>query len=141
MGWAAALFIIVMVELASRPFFSLPPGTDIWSKADLATAGPPVPFAALLLVVLGWAGGAVAGGFLAGRLVPKVQMGHALAVALVVLVLAVWTMLTVPHPAWMWVASMLLIPAGGWLGGTLAIRAASADAAGPGTKGAPHGSA
>ncbi|HET8633148.1 MAG TPA: hypothetical protein VFL88_03315 [Gemmatimonadales bacterium] len=120
LGWAASLVVIVLVEAASHQLFPLPSGSDIWNPADLARNGPAVPTAALALVAVAWALGALAGGFLAGRLVPKGQVRHALLVAAVVLGSAVWTMLTIPHPAWMWIAALLLVPAGGWLGGRLA---------------------
>jgi hypothetical protein len=120
LGWAASLVVIVLVEAASHQLFPMPSGTDIWNPADLARGGPDVPTAALALVLIAWALGALAGGFLAGRLVQNGQVRHALLVAAVVLGSAVWTMLTVPHPAWMWVAALVLVPAGGWLGGNLA---------------------
>jgi len=123
LGWAASLFIIVAVEAAGHRLFPLPAGADIWNETALRSAGPEIPAAALLLVVLGWAGGALGGGFLTGRLVQRAHVGHALLVALVVLGFAVWTMVTVPHPVWMWVASILLVPAAGWLGGRLALKA------------------
>ncbi|HET8762820.1 MAG TPA: hypothetical protein VFM12_05350 [Gemmatimonadales bacterium] len=120
LGWAASLVVIVLVEAASHQLFPLPAGTDIWNPADLAQTGPSIPAAAFALVVVAWALGALAGGFLAGRLVPKSQVRHALLVAAVVLGSAVWTMLTIPNPAWMWVAALVLVPTGGWLGGRLA---------------------
>jgi hypothetical protein len=123
LGWATALFIIVVVEAAGHRLFPLPAGADIWNEAALRSAGPEIPATALILVVLGWAVGALGGGFLAGRLVQRAQVGHALLVALVVLGVAIWTMVTIPHPAWMWAASVLLVPAGGWLGGRLALKA------------------
>lgn len=121
LGWAASLFVIVAVEAVGHRLFPLPAGADIWSRAALTGPGPAVPIGALILVVAGWICGALAGGFLAGRLVQRAQLGHAMLVAVVVLGSAVWTMLTMPHPVWMWVASILLIPAGGWLGGRLAM--------------------
>jgi hypothetical protein len=33
-------------------------------------------------------------------------------------------MLTLPHPVWMWVGAILLVPAAGWLGGRLAVKVA-----------------
>jgi hypothetical protein len=120
LGWAASLVVIVLVEALSHQLFPLPSATDVWNPADLARGGPDIPAAAFALVVVAWALGALAGGFLAGRLVPKGQVRHALLVAAVVLGSAVWTMLTVPHPAWMWIAALALVPAGGWLGGSLA---------------------
>jgi hypothetical protein len=120
LGWAASLVVIVLVEAAGHQLFPMPAGADIWNPADIARSGPDIPAAALALVVLGWALGALAGGFLAGRLVQKGQVRHALLVAAIVLGSAVWTMLTIPHPVWMWLAALLLIPATGWLGGRLA---------------------
>lgn len=120
LGWAASLVVIVLVEAASHQLFPLPAGADIWNPADLARGGPDIPAAAFALVVAGWTLGALAGGFLAGRLVQKGQVRHALLVAAVVLGSAVWTMLTVPHPVLMWVAAIILVPAAGWLGGRLA---------------------
>jgi hypothetical protein len=120
LGWAASLVVIVLVEAGSHQLFPMPAGADIWNPSDMTGNGPAIPAAALALVVLAWALGALAGGFLAGRLVPKGQVRHALLVAAIVLGSAVWTMVTVPHPAWMWVAALLLIPAGGSLGGNVA---------------------
>jgi hypothetical protein len=123
LGWAASIFVIVAVEALNHQIFPLPPGADIWSPADFA-GGPSIPAGALVLVLIGWALGALAGGFLTGRLVQDGQPAHALAVGLVVLGAAVWTMLTLPHPVWMWVGAILLVPAAGWLGGRLAVKVA-----------------
>lgn len=121
LGWAASLVVIVAMEALSHHLFPLPPGSDVWNASQLAAAGPAIPSGALALVLAGWMAGALAGGFLAGRLVQRRQHAHAVAVGLVVLASAIWTMLTLPHPAWMWVASILLIPAAGWVGGALAM--------------------
>ena len=74
LGWATALFIIVVVEAAGHRLFPLPAGADIWSEAALRSAGPEIPATALILVVLGWAMGALGGGFLAGRLVQSAEL-------------------------------------------------------------------
>ncbi len=121
LGWAASLFVIVVVETAGHALYPMPAGADIWRQPELAV-GLAIPAGAMMLVILGWALGALAGGFLAGRLVQARQEAHALAVALLILGSAVWTMLTLPHPAWVWVASVVLVPGAGWLGGRLAIR-------------------
>ena len=130
LGWAASLVVIVLVEAASHQLFPMPAGADIWNPTDIARSGPDIPGAALALVVVGWALGALAGGFLAGRLVQKGQVRHALLVAAIVLGSAVWTMLTIPHPVWMWLAALVLIPAAGWLGGRLAMGMARVGAEG-----------
>jgi len=125
LGWAASLVIIVAVEALGHWLFPLPAGTEVWDKAALAEAARNLPVGALLAVIAGWTLGALGGGFLAARLSGIHQRRHALVVAGIVLLFAVWTMLTIPHPAWMWVATIVLVPAAGWLAGGAAGRMSS----------------
>jgi hypothetical protein len=54
------------------------------------------------------------------------RIGHAGVIGAVVLAGAVANMLVIPHPAWMWVSALVLIPLAAYVGGRWATKVRSA---------------
>jgi hypothetical protein len=80
-----------------------------------------VPWMALWLVVMGWGLAGGVGAFVAARLAPpgfaparRMYVGLGVVVLLVLATAANLAM--IPHPVWMWPASMVLIVVLGWVG-------------------------
>ena len=115
-GVAVAVGVVVLVDTAVGRAFPLPRGLDTQDRAQVQAALAAVPAAAIALLVAGWALAAGAGAFVAVRLAPGRRAGIGLVVAGFLLLSTVANLVALPHPAWVWPAALLLIPAAGWLG-------------------------
>jgi len=70
------------------------------------------PAGALVVVIAGWTLGGVAGGWVAGRLAPKANIAHGLALGALLMLAGVANNLMIPPPLWFWIVSLaVLIPA------------------------------
>ena len=77
--------------------------------AELASVRPTE---SLLVVVLAYLLGPMAGGYIAARLAPFKRYFHAIAVGAVQLIFGVITLALFPHPEWFWIATLVaFIPA------------------------------
>src|SRR5256885_6959017 len=90
-----------------RSLYPLPPGVDPKNPESLARAMRSIPAAALVVVVIGWTAGALLGSWLAARVARSVW--PAVGVGALVVCGAVANMLTIPHPLWVWISSLLLV--------------------------------
>ena len=113
-GVVVAVVVVSLMDGVVISIYPLPAGTDMNDPESLrqGIAGLPVP--AFLLLVVGWALAAGAGSYLAARLARQSPAIHGLIVTLFVLVATVANMARIPHPIWMWPASIILITAAGW---------------------------
>lgn len=91
--------------------------TDPEQMRALFAAAPP---AALLVVIVGWTLGAIAGGWTAARIAVRAPIGHALAVGALLLLAGVMNNLMLPPPTWFWIASLAVLLPAAWLGGRMA---------------------
>jgi len=68
------------------------------------------PTGAFLVVLVGWALGGFAGGFLAAWIGRNAPVGHALALGGLLTLAGIANNLLLPPPAWFWVAPFLIFP-------------------------------
>ena len=70
------------------------------------------PVGALVVVIIGWTLGSVAGGFVATRISRKPPGGHALVLGCVLTLAGVANNLMLPPPVWFWIATFaVFLPA------------------------------
>lgn len=70
------------------------------------------PVGALLVVIVGWALGGIAGGWTTARLAARSSQRHALVLGILLTLAGVANNLMIPPPLWFWVGGLLvLIPA------------------------------
>lgn len=78
------------------------------ARALLASA----PVGALLVVVVGWIVGGIAGGWTAARLATRARVGHGLVLGALLTVAGIANNLMLPPPLWFWIAGLVvLLPA------------------------------
>jgi hypothetical protein len=123
-GLGVAIGLIFAIEGINVLLHPLPSGIDPRDADALKAVMGQWPASALLIVLLGWGLGAFAGGRVAAR-VGGAKAGPARAVGLVLLVAAIYNMLTIPHPLWFWVLGILLIVPAAELGARVAGAAAA----------------
>ena len=117
-GAVVAILCIAGIELVGHLAFPPPPGIDLTDPAQVARIMENVPKAALAFVAAAWFIGALAGAWVA-NLVARRALAGWIVIALV-LAAGIYTMTTIPHPAWMWACGILLPLLAGWLAQRLA---------------------
>ncbi len=128
-GVVAAVVVVGLMDALAGRLYALPPGTDPSNPESFRQAVATLPAQAFLLLLAGWVLAGGIGAYIAARLATHARATHGLIVAFFVLVATVGNLATIPHPVWMWPASIILIPAAGWVA-TKLVRPFS-------TKGAP----
>lgn len=121
-GVIAALFVVMLMDTLVSNIYSLPSGTDATNPEGLRQAVAALPVAAFLILVAGWVFAAAVGSYLAARLATHARAIHGMIVALFVLVATVANLAKIPHPFWLWPATIILIPAAGWAAAKLVTR-------------------
>lgn len=126
-GVIVAGVFIVSIETIGQYIYPTPRGLDLKNADALRELVNSMPVAAIGSVLLAWVIGALAGSWVAARVAMQWRIGHAGVIGAVVLAGAVANMLAIPHPAWVWVGAIVLIPLAGYVGGRWAARVRSAD--------------
>ena len=121
-GVIAAVFVVILMDTLVGNIYSLPAGTDASNPESLRRAVAALPVAAFLILVAGWVLAAGVGSYLAARLATHARAIHGMIVALFVLVATVANLAKIPHPLWLWPATIILIPAAGWAAARLVVR-------------------
>jgi uncharacterized protein YacL len=125
-GALVAFVLIAVIELLSGKLYPLHAKSG--NPEDLAAAMARAPMGALLLMLLGWAVGTLAGAWTAARVAARSHLAHGLVVGVLFLCFAVANMLSIPHPFWFWIAAVALFLPCAYLGATLAARREPAGA-------------
>ena len=121
-GVVAAVFVVILMDTLVGNIYSLPAGTDPNNPDSLRQAVAALPVTAFLILVAGWILAAGVGSYLAARFATYARLAHGMIVALFVLVATIANLAKIPHPFWLWPATIILIPAAGWAAGKLATR-------------------
>ena len=114
-GVIGALIVVSVMDAVVGHLYALPAGTDSNNPESLRQAVAALPTAAFALLVVGWALAAGAGAYIAARFAAHARAIHGLIVALFVLVATIANLARIPHPLWLWPATLILIPAAGWV--------------------------
>lgn len=101
-------------EMLGHMIWPLPPGIDFDDAAQTKTLMMDMPLPAITWVGLGFGVGALAGASAAiavaqGRVLPG------WIIAALMFAVAVWSILTIPHPLWFSGLTVVVCAAGGWL--------------------------
>jgi hypothetical protein len=121
-GVVAAVFVVILMDTLVGNIYSLPAGTDPGNPDSLRQAVAALPITAFLILVTGWVLAAGVGSYLAARLATHARLVHGMIVALFVLVATIANLAKIPHPFWLWPATIILIPAAGWAAARLVTR-------------------
>lgn len=114
-GVVAAVVVVGLMDALAGSIYALPPGTDPSDPESFRQAVATLPVQAFLILLAGWILAGGIGSYIAARLATHARATHGLIVAFFVLVATLGNLGTIPHPVWMWPASIILIPAAGWL--------------------------
>lgn len=121
LGIVAAGLVVAGIEAIGHALSPPPPGIDPSDPAAMKSLIANLPQSALVIVVLAWALGSIAGGFVAAKVSRLHKRGASLAVGIAMVLLIAVNFVAIPHPAWMMVCGVLLpVPLAAWVGRKLA---------------------
>ena len=115
-GMLVAFVLIALVQTIGMRVYPPPSGLDVRDTESLKAMMAQIPLGALLFVLLAYAAGSVAGGWVAARLSPGSRMMHAMIVGGLLLGAGLMNLMTIPHPVWFWIASNPIYLLGAWSG-------------------------
>ncbi|MDP9200524.1 MAG: hypothetical protein M3P26_01140 [Gemmatimonadota bacterium] len=121
-GVVAAVIVVVLMDAVVGSIYALPAGTDPSNPESMRQAVAALPTAAFLLLLVGWVLAAAVGSYLAARFATHAPPTHGMILAFFVLVATVANLAKIPHPVWLWPATIILIPAAGWAATRLVAR-------------------
>jgi len=122
-GLIVGYVIITVFETVSTLVYPLPPGVDPTDIEALRAIVDLIPAGAFVFIIAGWGVGAFAGSWLAGRIATRYKSAHGLVVTVLLTLGGLFTLLTIPHPVWVWVVGLAALVGGGYAGSRLATRA------------------
>ncbi len=114
-GVVVAVIVVSLGDTVAGSIYSLPPGIDRRNPESMRQAVAALPTAAFMLLLGGWVLAGAVGSYVAARTAAHDRVIHGMIVAMFVLVATVANLAAIPHPAWLWAAVIILIPAAGWL--------------------------
>jgi hypothetical protein len=121
-GVVVAVTIIMLFEGLNSQLFPPPAGLDHGTAAEMGTWLRTLPTGAFLLVLAGYAFGAFGGSVAIARFAPS-RAAHLVGLlGAILLAASLMNLVALPHPMWFWVANVLLIVGGAWLGFRLGAR-------------------
>lgn len=109
-GGIAGIATMMLVEYLSSMLFPMPTDLDTKSLGEMKTYMDSVPIAAKAMVLVGWTLGSVVGGYVATRLARNGSAVPGIIVGLVLLAAGGLNFLMLPHPIWMVIAGVILLP-------------------------------
>ena len=110
-GLVVAMVTIAVLETASHLVFPPPSGLDPHDPESVRKLIDQLPLGALVSVLAAWTVATFAGGRLAAWIAQTSPLAHSFCVFIVLILSAITTMTLIPHPIWMWIGALTLLPA------------------------------
>jgi hypothetical protein len=134
-GFVAASAVMMVVETANGRLLYPELGKraeGVTDRQEIKAIMASAPLGALVVVLIGWALGSVAGGFLATLISRKPPGGHALVLGVLLTLAGVANNLMLPPPSWFWIATFAVFLPAKYVGARLVPRQAPAGASSSG---------
>lgn len=110
-GAILAIVLIIVVEKLSHSIYPPPTNLDMSDKEAIRAYFGSVPAGALLFVGAAWMIGAFGGGLLATFIAKESAVTNCVIIGGLVLVGAVMNLISIPHPTWFSISSIIAIVA------------------------------
>ncbi len=115
--------IVFSVELVGHSVFPPPVGMDLSNPDDMKQLISMLPTGALVMVLVGWLLGSLAGAWTADKIARNPIAGWI--VAGIFILLTAYNFSVIPHPTWMMAAGILIPLLSAWIAGRLAPKPAA----------------
>lgn len=124
-GVILAGLLVYAVETVGHQVYPPPADLDMKNMAAMGAYVATLPIGALLFVLLAYALGSFAGGWLAAKIARTSQIHLPLTVGGIQLLFGILNLIAIPHPLWFAIAAVsVFLPAAYW-GGKLVVKPAS----------------
>ena len=120
LGIAVAMIVIMAVERVSIVVYSRPAPINPADPAAPRQGAAGLPVGALVLVLAGYALGTFSGALLAAFVAGRAPVTHGLIIGVLFLAANIYTLYTIEHPVWFWIASIAVFLPAAYLGAKLA---------------------
>lgn len=120
--------LIFAVQLIGHQVYPVAGSVDMNDKEAMAAFVASLPAGALMFVIVAYAVGSFAGGGLAAFIGRGARVRHALVVGVVLLISGIMNLVTIPHPLWFSILTLLVFLPSAWLGGRLVADAGQSPA-------------
>ena len=115
-GVVLAIIVVSLVQQLGHALYEVPAGLEGATAEEtieiIEAWMPTAPFGAIAMVLLSWVSGTYFGAWFAARFTDELPYAHAAPTICVMVLCAVLMLLSLPHPLWMNVGSVLIVPAG-----------------------------
>ncbi len=115
-GVLLSILVVMVVQQLGHALFEVPAGLEGATPEEaieiIEAWMPTAPFGAIAMVLLSWVSGTYFGAWFAARFTDELPYAHAAPTICVMVLCAVLMLLSLPHPLWMNVGSVLIVPAG-----------------------------
>lgn len=116
-GTLAAIVLIALVQAVAHALYPPPPDFDFNNPEAMAELMANAPVGALLLVILSYLLGTLAGSAVAAKLsAPEGPARQGFFVGVLMLIAAAMNLLKIPHPLWFAIGSVVAIIVAGFFG-------------------------
>src|SRR3954471_19427179 len=119
-GVIIAFIIIFLLENLWKVIYPPPAGFNMEDKAAWSQLMKTMPTGALWCLVLGYAVGSFAGGFVASRIAPERKIRAGITVGIIVMAGGIGNLVMIEHPLWFIIVSNLVYIPFAFLGGRMA---------------------
>lgn len=119
-GMVVALALIAIIQSIGHAVYPPPQDLDIRDTEAFAEYTKSLPFVAVLFVLASYLAGAFAGPFVTGWVAGGPSLVYAAIIGGILLALTVVNLVTIPHPLWFGILTVIGIPAAAFFGGRLA---------------------
>jgi len=115
-GVLLAIIVVSLVQQLGHALFEVPAGLEGATPEEaieiIEAWMPTAPFGAIAMVLVSWVSGTYFGAWFAARFTDELPYAHAAPTICVMVLCALLMLLSLPHPLWMNVGSVLIVPAG-----------------------------
>lgn len=105
-GLITGMIVIGLVEYISHQIYPPPADFDYTNKEALAELMKNIPVGALIIVIIAWAAGSFAGGFVASKIGREKGITLGLIVGAILMLAGIINMLMIPHPIAFWIGGL-----------------------------------
>ncbi|MDB5348972.1 MAG: hypothetical protein JWN86_219 [Planctomycetota bacterium] len=114
-----AMIFIVGVEGLTSILYPFPPGVDSSDIEVCKAHVAQLPTSAFLVASVGWGLATFSSAWAATRLGSGRHGAHGIGIGFALLAAAIMNMMMLPYPTWFWIANLVVLPAGIYVGSNL----------------------
>lgn len=122
LGVISGGLVVFLVEMLGNTIYPPPQGTNMSDPESLRAYLQNAPTGSILFVILAWALGSFAGGFVTALINTYAKLQNAMIVGMVLMIFGIFNLIMLPSPLWFTILGILVFIPFAYGGGMLAIK-------------------